>query len=359
VRTITSRQLIWSLVSITSGVGILGLSRGVAQEAGRDGWIAVILGAIIPFLNLIFTSALALRYPNSNLALSSQAILGKLLGKTFSLFFSLYCLSAVIVIINIFITIVSLIALPTVPIGIITLTMLLICAYYASHDIRILGRMNEFLFYFLILIMPTLLIAVPYLKIEYLLPMFQASLPQILAATKQSLLAYTGFELLLVIYPFLEKKEELIPAGLVAIGIVVTTYLYVSLICLSYYGPIAIKHFIWPLLGLLDSFSVPVVERLELIFLFLWVVIVFRTVGLYIFAASYTAAQIFNIKSHKIFCYLSVVITFFFIQKIDNIFQGIDLGTYVGYVSIVINLALPLFLLLVSIILGKKEGKNG
>lgn len=355
--TITNAQLIWTLVSATIGTAILSLPRVLAEEAKQDAWLAVLGGAGLPLLSLILIYGLSLRFPNLTLASYSEKILGKYLGKAVSLLYVSYSIMLTISVINIFAYTVTLIALPTVPLWVINLFMLLACADYAGKGLKVIGRVNELLFYLLLPILPMLLVGLENMKLEHLLPPFQASWLSIFKATQQSVFAYLGFEVLQVLYPFVEKKQSLFKSSLISIAVLVGTYFYVVVITIMFYGPKAVILHVWPVLSLLNAVRVPVIERLEPVFIFFWIAIIFRTAGIQLFVAGYTLSKIFKLSNHGIPVFLLVPLICFASLAFKSLGQIFAFYQLVSYLGIIASIGVPFLLLAMAIILGKREGK--
>ena len=65
----------------------------VVQEAGRDAWLAFILGAVLGALIALLAVALSSRYPSQNLLGLAESILGRILGKLIGLAYIFYFIS--------------------------------------------------------------------------------------------------------------------------------------------------------------------------------------------------------------------------------------------------------------------------
>lgn len=356
--TITSKQLIWTVISSMVGVGILSLPRTAAEHAQQNGWLAVILGAGFPFLGILLIYAVANRYPNLTLAEYSEKILGRFLGKMLAFVYAGYAVLLAGSVLNTLSFTLSTIALPRTPFWVINLAVLLVSVNFARQGFKVIGRLNEIFFY---LLLPLLLLLIPVLgqiQISHLLPVTGVPLKGILQGIQTTVFSYLGFEILLVIFPFLQKKEEFFHGAFLGLGITIATYFYVTILGIAFYGPGAIVKIVWPTVSLLNAVEVPVVERLEFFFIFLWNLVAFRTVGLQIFASGYTLSRIFKLSDHGIIVILLTPLVFFIAQYPKDLVQSFLLETPVSLLGGAIALGFPLLLLSASLILGKKEEKK-
>lgn len=340
------------------GVGILTLPRTAAETARQGAWLAVILGSGLPFIGILLTYLLVSRYPNLTLAEYSEKIMGKFLGKTIAFIYAGYTLLLSAAVLNNLSFTLNSIALPRTPNWVLDMAILLVCANYARQGFKIIGRLNEFLFYALIPILLLLLPAFREIRVTHLLPLTGVPLTAILQGVQSTVFSYLGFEILLVIYPFLQKKEDFFYGAFIGLGITVLTYLYVVVIGVAYFGPGAIAKVIWPTIGLLNAIRLPIVERLEFFFIFLWVGVAFRAVGLGMFASSYTFSRIFKLTDHGTIAWLIILPTFFVAQYYQSLTEAFVFADQMAVAGIGIALGIPIILLSVSLILGKKEDQK-
>lgn len=356
--TISAKQLVFTLISSMTGVGMLSLPRLVAEKAQQNGWMGVLLGAALPFLSVILIYGLALRFPSLTLAEYSEKILGKLLGKLLAFLYVGYAILFAGSVTATMSYILASIALPDTPHWALNLVVLIVCANYARQGFKIIGRLNELLYYLLI---PVLILPLPSLvraNLDFLLPIQVFPLKPILQAAEVTAYAYLGFEILLVIFPFVQEKKKMLPAIFLGVGVTMGTYLFIVLACLVYYGSGGIVHYIWPLISILTGTKVPIVERMEFFFIFLWVGVIFRTIGMQIFTASYTLSRIFKLQDHTLFVFLVLGVVFLLTQFIDSVVLAFNFAQMVSYAGIGVALGIPALLLVLSLVLGKKEEKE-
>ena len=356
--TITSKQLIWTVISSMVGVGILSLPRVAAEHAQQNGWLAVLLGAGFPFLGILLIYAVVSRYPSLTLAEYSEKILGRFLGKMLAFIYAGYAILLAGSILNTLSFTLATIALPRTPLWVINWAVLLVSVNFARQGFKIIGRLNELFFY---LLLPLLLMLFPVLgeiQMSHLLPLTGVPLKDILQGIQNTVFAYLGFEILLVIFPFLQKKEEFFHGAFLGLGITIATYFYVTFLAIAFYGPGAIAKIVWPTVSLLNAVEVPVVERLEFFFIFLWSLVAFRTVGLQIFASGYTISRVFKLADHGIVVILLTPVIYFIAQYPKNLVQSFLFEVPISLLGGAIALGFPLLLLGVSLILGKKEEKK-
>lgn len=126
-------------------------------------------------------------------------------------------------------------------------------------------------------------------------------------------LTIIGFEILYVIYPYMEKKDKL--QKYAHIGVAATTFLYLFLMILTigYFSPGQLKSTIWPTLTLFKIVKLPFIERTEYVAVSFWLLIILPNLMLYLWAAVRGVKRIFGINPKGI---LLVFTTFIFIMSL-------------------------------------------
>lgn len=355
---ITNRQMIFSLVGILIGIGVLGLPRAVSQDAGPDGWIAILLGSVIPLIAIISTVLLFRRFPGYTFYQISQSILGKYLGKMPLLLYVIYGISFCSIVLRIFGDLLNTYVLPKTPGFVINLLMLIPTLYFVTGGIKVVARYNELSFYLLIPLYLTILPSLKEAEWTFLLPVAATPFTKLLTAALSTSMAFAGFEYLLVLYPFVRKKSAALKDSILAFVMVTTTYIYYTIISIAVFGPYVIRSYIWPGLVLMKTTDVPVIERIEFFFILLWTGVVFRPLMNQYFAVSYLTSQLFGMKEFRtgaLFT-LPAVLLVSLIPK--NIMESFKFSDYVGITSMLVGAAMPVLLILLSIIFKKGGLQN-
>jgi len=200
--------LIFVVHSVQLGVGIQGFQRVIYLEAKHDAWISVILsGVATAIVGFIMVKTLK-AYENTDLYGIQYDVLGKWFGNMLNILFVIYFLGGFHIIVRNYIEVIQAWIFPEVPDWLISLTLLYLVYYGLNGGLRTVVGVCFFsvgLSFWLIL-----LLAYPFqfANWDYLFPMFEASIPEILRGTKQMTFTVVGFEIIYVIYPFLKEKDK-------------------------------------------------------------------------------------------------------------------------------------------------------
>lgn len=359
--TITSKQLLFTLISSMVGAGILSLPRVTAEIVGQDAWLAVILGGIIPLISIWLSNILISKYPGLSLVALTEKLAGKFLGRLMAAAFVIYSITASAITLRVFIEVITMFLLPRTPMLVKIMLGLGICAYMAGSGIKVLGRLNELLFYLLI---PVLFFYIPavinYGDFHYLMPAINHSIKEYSKAAVTTGFAYSGFELLIVFGPYVIKKKEALKASMLALFITAAMYLYVVMTTVTVLGPGLTQKFTWPAIRVLSVMDIPVLERIEFIAILAWIGVAIKPVSNQYFCASLIIKDIFGIKSLGPVVLLLYPIIAYVAWYPKNIAAVLSLADFIGISSLVLGTALPLLLLGLSVIFSKgRVGNEG
>ncbi|KUO70967.1 MAG: hypothetical protein APF77_14115 [Clostridia bacterium BRH_c25] len=357
--SITSKQLIFIMIGTMLGSGILSLPRLAAKEAGQDAWLAVILGSMFPLASLSLIRLLYKKNDAASFVEICRKVGGRWLGSLFSIILALYSVLTASVLLRVFIEVISMFLLNDTPMLAKLVLMLSVCAYLASTNAKVIGRLNEFLFYVLL---PIVFFSLPAIvknsDIRNLMPVLNFEVSDYARAALTTGFAFSGFELYIVFHPYVLKEKEAYGASLYALLITLVIYLYFVIGVISVFGSELTQKFTWPTLRVLATAEVPILERIEFLFIQAWIGVSFRPISIQYFCASHIIAELLKLKSQKwsTLGLFPVMILIAYYPK--NIFQVFKLSDYVGQIALSIGIALPLILIVFGMFTVKRKAVN-
>src|SRR5574342_711621 len=185
-QSLVNAFLIFFIVhSMQIGVGIQGFQRIIYMEARHDAWISVIIGGIATQI-VAWVMVKTLRiYDSSDLYGIQYDIFGKWLGNLLNLFFVLYCLSAFYVIIRNYIEVIQAWVFPDLPTWFLSLTLLLLVGYGLTGGFRTIVGVSFFSVVGSLWVILLLAYPIQFSHVDYLFPLFEASIPDLLRGAKQ------------------------------------------------------------------------------------------------------------------------------------------------------------------------------
>ncbi|WP_198023316.1 GerAB/ArcD/ProY family transporter [Virgibacillus sp. SK37] len=339
------------LVQVQIGIGILSLPRNVHQIAKGDGWISVLLAGLTIQLLVTIIWLLATRFKAQTLYEFAPKLVGKYLGSLINLAYSVYFLSMVFLTTLLFTDILKRWVLFKTPHLVIYVLVLGVTYYLAKDNMKVIARFYTFTSAFVIVLILILVPAIVYFDIRFVLPVGQAGMMNILKGIEEVTNSMLGFELLLVLFPFIDERFRRYSIVVAANAFVTILYTLIVFITITVFSPAEIKLIPEPVLYMLKSFKFDLVERIDLLFISVWFVSIVTTLVMYLYVASLGVTTIFKRKSHAPmvgWCVLLIITVLFFSDK--------DIYGIVNYVRVISNASylfifvLPLLLLFLSFI---------
>lgn len=291
--------LIFIIHSMQLGVGIQGFQRIIYLEAKHDAWISVILsGMASAIVGFIMVKSLA-AYKSSDLYGIQYDIFGKWLGNLMNLLFVLYCLGSFHVIIRNYIEVIQAWVFPELPNWAISFSLLFLVFYGINGGLRTIVGVSFFSVVLSLWLILLLSYPFQFANWDYLFPLFESSIPDILKGARQMTFTIIGFEIIFIVYPFLKEKDKVNKH--LQFGLLFTTLLYLALmiISLAYFSGGQLERTIWGTLSLFKIVRFPFIERFEYVAITFWVLLIIPNLMLYLWAASRGFGRIFNIGEKK------------------------------------------------------------
>ncbi|MFC4078018.1 GerAB/ArcD/ProY family transporter [Salinithrix halophila] len=358
---ITRGQLLFIILQTQIGFGILTLPHSVQEYAKGDGWISVLLAGLGVQVMIVIMWSLNRRFPSLTLYDILPRLIGKWPAKILISGYILFFSMVVIVVLVLFFQIIQTWMLHETPRWVITGLMATTAIYLTISPLKKIGRFYAFVsgLSALLVVIATLALFDPFTKVNiyYILPLGQiAGLVNLLKGANESTFALMGFEIMMVIYPFTEgSARDKLKAASLANLITILVYLFITLTALTIFSPVEMTMIPSPVIYMLKSFRFQLVERPDLYFLTLWIILAFTSTCSDLYVASLGMARLLNQKSHwkwvpwiALICY---AVSFmprdqFEVEMLDQILRVLFYILIVG---------MPPVLLAISLLFGKKE----
>ncbi|WP_347551174.1 GerAB/ArcD/ProY family transporter [Pseudalkalibacillus hwajinpoensis] len=346
------------LISTMIGVGIVTLPRETASIVGQPNmWLSIIPGAAIAFLNGVLIFLLVKRYPDLNLFDFAPRIIGKWLGKAFSIVFVAYAIAISAYVIRTSAEIVNYYLLNNTPKYIVILTLILASMYLVSCGLT--NIIFFFQLYFPIILLMFFLLTVLSIKnIEptHLLPIFEFDHFAILKGVNSTFFSFVGYELIMILssYQSMTKWKSMNWTLGISIGSVCVIYILFFILNIGILSIQELKVITFPTIEMAKSleFKGFFFERFELVFLFGWIITIFTTVSAYYYSAFLGLCRTFNCKKN-IFMNAAVGFVIFALSlQPEGVTELFDSAKYLNYLSYAALIGVPLILLVVSLIKG-------
>lgn len=359
---LTSIQLAFIIIQTQIGVGILGLPYGVFGVSKQDAWISVLLSGLIIQVIIVLLWWLASRFPTKTIFHYSTLLTGKFVGTLINMSFIVYGLLVTSIVLVQSTAIIKMWALPLTPKWIIMLMLVATSILLGKEEIMSISNIYvvvSILILFLILLTIVVVIIYP-VDWRYLFPMGATGIPTILKGMKEAYFSMLGFEILLVMFPFFYKNgsKSILYAASSANLFVTLVYAFLTVVTIVTFSPEEILTIPQPVLYYVKFLYLQVVERIDLVFVSVWVVNVITSLTSYFFLSTEGTTIVFHRfkRVKRVFFTIIIATCSYIIAMLPNKAAGMEIiNKAVISFSYLHILGFPILFLAISLIFKKVE----
>ncbi|MFD0588833.1 endospore germination permease [Paenibacillus sp. GCM10027627] len=340
------RQFVLYIYKTQIGIGILTLPRDLADLAGTDGWLSLIIGWLVTLTASFLIIQIMKKNPDMTLYDLLPHLFGKWMGKSISLVWIGYTgLTAGYILFSSIFIIQTWIMRNTSHIILIA-AFLLPIYMIARSRFQVQGRYAEFVYISTIWMPPFLLFSLNEAHLLNLLPILKEGIMPILKAVRVTLTSFLGFELVFFLYPFLKDKSKAFSGVVIASSLSLFLYLVVVFISFAYFSEGELHFYLWPTLQLLKSVALPFVERFEIVFLAFYLLILSQSVIPYLYFSSVGISHWTGLNDHTRpligLVALYIIASFFIEPTFENLTMG---ANWYSQAAVFLGMLFPVLLL--------------
>ena len=337
------------------GLSVMFLPRLAAEYAGIDGALATFLGGIVSTIMAGVIILLSKRFPNQTVIEYSQEILGKFLGKAFGVMIILHSLTVTSYILRAFADAMKVLLLPRTPLELTMITMLLLTLYCVQGGISTIARTDEiFLIPIVLVIGTTILFNIPEIQFYRYRSSLSNGITPVLRGVAGTALAYTGYEILFFLLPFMKDKKKILQAGLSGLVLPILIYTGLVFVMIGVIDEKTTAELVYPTVHLARRIGIHFVERFDIFFIIFWILAVFTSLTTYLYMASISITRLLNFRNYKPFIFILAPFCYALAILPQNVTEISFLSKAINYSGLIILLSsLPL---LVIAVLRKKGG---
>lgn len=320
------------------GIGVLGYQRIIAKVAGHDAWISVVLAGLVSHLTLWVIVKTLQKYPSADIYGIQDDVFGKWLGTLFSMVYVTYYFLSAAVILRTYIEVVQTWVFPNLPTWVLAVIILFLAYYTVVGGIRVVAGYTFLSVSVTVWLVCDLYYPLQYAQWEYLFPILEADVEQLFKGMLGMALTSIGFEVLYVVYPYVQNKEKLNRS--VQVGVLGTNliYTFVMIVTLVFFSEGQLLRTIWATLNLKKMVYFPVLERFELIAISIWLLVILPNIMAYLWSSARGLKRLFRWNlQHSLHAILPLIFIFSLllttrqeINRLNDVYSNI--GLYVVYV---------------------------
>ncbi|MCB2295037.1 spore germination protein [Clostridium algoriphilum] len=353
-KLITSTELFFILVGCIIGMGFTALPVDVVSIAKQDGWISTIIGGIYPLYIVLIGGVIIKKYPDSNIMNLSRAYFGKIIGNTLNMLFMLQFLFYAVLVISGSSNQLRAYSVYFIPHFKMVMLFATIACYASIKGLKVLGRFTSITFFLLCLIIVASTVTFKSSSILNVKPFLGAGVPKILEGSLKSAFAYANMELLLIIYPYVKQKKDILKVALISTLVIIFFHTWVVFTSIYFSGPDLIPKQIWPFSFVAESFKIPVINNFRYVDIIVLTILAYKTISIEFYASSKILNNITKIK-RKTICFLLFPIIFICPMLIGNeVIRREILGKAMPWITL-FNIAYVTLIALLTLLIDKKR----
>lgn len=337
------------------GIGILDVAQ-ISHPAGHDTWISIIMSGLSIHI-LIWILFRILNNGKGDIIALHRELFGKWVGGTLSLMFVLYMLMLGLTALRVYVEIIQLWVFPQLSTWFFSIVVLLVACYFVINGFRVVTGICFLSTLYTLPLLVTFLFPLQFAHYSNLFPIMDHSISDILVSTKNGTLSMTGFEMLLIFYPFIKRPEQSEKWAHVAILFTTLIYVFVAIVTFVYYHQDQLQHIVWSTIMFWKIIEIPALERFEHLGIAAWLFIVLPNICLAIWGAHRGLIQLFPFN--KKFLLLAIMFVIVIASGIFETRTSIEkLRTITGEVSYYFVYGYIPFLFIAQKIILKIKGKE-
>jgi spore germination protein KB len=336
---------------------------GLAGEAKKDAWIAILIGTFIGILIILFYFFLSQKGNNKNLFQLIEICFGKYIGKFISFLYIIYFFYIAARVLRDFGELMVATIFNKTPIEFLSLTMMLLIAYILTLGIEVLGRSSEIFIPYIVLFILFVGVGVflsEELNLANIFPILENGPKPIIKTIFPQLITFPFGELIafMVLIPTVSKVKKAKKVAVISVFLSGLLLVYTTIIQIGTLGENIRSRSNFPLLSAAREVSLlNFIERVDLLIVFTVMFGIIVKVSIFFYGGLIGLEYVFK-KSYRQFVIpMSLLIAFFSVvvskHFAEHIIEGIKIVPY--YMHIPLQFIIPMSLLLILIIKKKRK----
>jgi spore germination protein KB len=350
---ISSKQLFALIVLFELGSALV---VGLGIDAGKDAWLAILLGWAGAMAIMWIYGYLFRQYPNLPLTGYLQKILGKYIGWLLGLLYTIYFIYIAARVLRDFGELLYTSSYDLTPLFVINGLLILTISYVLYKGFEVLGRTGEIFFVILIIVglVGNLLVfmsglvdvknVLPFLEKGWK-PVFKAAFPLTFTFPFGEMITFT------MLFPYLKKPKDALKVSYSAMTLSAVILSLTMFINLGVLGMDITSRSTFPLLLTVGKINIAnFLQNLEMISIITLIIGGFFKVSIFFYTAIIGIANLFKIeKKEKIVLPIAIIILLLSVQIANNLTEHLSEGLKVVplYIHLPFQTGIPLLLLIV------------
>ncbi|KWX80160.1 hypothetical protein AMQ84_04590 [Paenibacillus riograndensis] len=346
-RQITTLRAAAVISSTIIGIGILSFPRYMADAGGSSAPLVAFTGVLISFFSFWLLAALCRRFPRESLFVFSRRLIGRPLAMFFTLIIWLIFIMLTGLTARQFGDVATSVLFNKTPIEATVVLMLLICQLSARRNIIKFSYIH--FFYLPLIIGPviiTILISMRDVDLLNLQPVLTAPSASFWRGALEASYLFQSSFIITLLVPFMQLPKQAVRAGAIGIFAAGAVYLLIVIASVGMFGVEETKLLIYPTLETARSAVVGdgFLERLDALFIVIWVISVFTTIYTTYYIAAYLLQNLLAFRDQRMTSSVLLPLVFAIAMLPKNVFETYTWTLLLGKMSMVLMVGYPALL---------------
>lgn len=268
------------------GLVILDISNNLAKFVHQDNWIAAAVGAIYPLYMVSVSIYLGKKCKGKNILDLSKKFFGKVIGGSLNFIFMVYFMILLILSLSDYSNMIKSFIVNFLSITEIVGVVVLLSGYVVYKGVNVVGRLCKITFFLTIILVMSPIPALRTGRFINIFPILQSGSMALIKGAISSSLAYSGVEIVFIIYPMLKDKKSYVKVSILPILIICFIYMWACFIGVYYLGSDVVVKSKWSFLLVTESVTVKVINNYKYVFIFIWSLIIFKSISVFYYAST-------------------------------------------------------------------------
>ncbi|MBU3185906.1 GerAB/ArcD/ProY family transporter [Clostridium estertheticum] len=306
---ISSGQLMGFIVSIQIGTGALTVPSELAKACGHDGWISILIYGLIITTVISLIIRLMCRYNNKSIYEIDKLLYGKNIGNLLNLLIVLYLWYCTCISLRSYTNAIHIHLLRSTPTLVLCIFTIIPTYYLAWYGIKYVARFSLMIYLSISFCFLLFFLVFKELRFSFLMPLGQGGIEGIKASFSPCIFAFLGYEVISVIYPEITNKKKAMKYAIFANIITTIFCILLLIVTTSFFGEEMLKKSLYPTITLARSYRAPIIERMDILFLAMWLPVIAMTTRGYFCITYYSINKLLNLKKKGIYLFVFTAIT--------------------------------------------------
>jgi spore germination protein AB len=308
IKSLNPYHVVFLVQQSMIGIGLLSLPHELSP-IGYNLWYVPIIYGVVAQLTLIPMYLLGKNYPDISIYELFDKLLGKWIGKLFSLLLIMYCVTTVAAVAEVYAGVIQIGTLPQETKFLPLIAIFIVLLYIVNGGIKLVARFCIIAFLMTGWMVFYLQWGMTKGVFTHLLPIFDLNIKELVESSKTGYTTMLGYELILIYFPYIAQQKKALKHASIGLWITVGFYLLVCFTSVIYFTRVQLDLLRYPVLNLYKAVELTFIERIETLGVSIWVFLTLSTLAVFLWGGKKGLDVLFK-SDRNIHQYGLTIITF-------------------------------------------------